>query len=173
MALPVLAYPGLAPEDRAWIEGIRAAHHPRHASVAAHFTLVYPVRDLDADAFVADVSRQAAGCARIPFVLRWALPFKDVTGEGTDVFLVPEEGFSALARLHDRLYAGGLTSRLRLDIPTIPHLTVAHGADPQACKRLADALNARPLAIAGSIAALDLVVADERAVRTIARLPLA
>ncbi len=173
MALLVLAYPELAPEDRAWIEGIRAEHHPRHASVAAHFTLVYPVRDLDADAFVADVSRQAAGCARIPFVLRWALPFKDVTGEGTDVLLVPEEGFSALARLHDRLYAGELAPRLRLDIPTIPHLTVAHSADPHACKRLADALNARPVAIPGSITALDLVIADECAVRTIARLPLA
>jgi hypothetical protein len=173
MALLVLAYPELAPEDRAWIEGIRAEYHLRHARVAAHFTLVYPVWDLDADAFVADVSRQAAGCASIPFVLRWALPFKDVTGEGTDVLLVPEEGFSALARLHDRLYAGDLAPRLRLDIPTIPHLTVAHSADPHPCKRLADALNARPVAIPGSIAALDLVVADVRAVRTIARLPLA
>src|ERR671933_42157 len=120
-------------------------------TVMARLVLAYPVRDLAPDAFVADVSRQAAGCVRIPFVLRWALPFKDVTGEGTDVFLVPEEGFSALARLHDRLYAGALASRLRLDIPTIPHLTVAHSADPQACKRLADALNARPLAISGTI----------------------
>ena len=172
MALLVLAYPELKPEDWAWIEGIRAEHHPRRATVAAHFTLVFPVRDLAPDAFVADVTRQAAGCAPIPFVLRWALPFKDVTGEGTDVFLVPEEGVSALARLHDRLYAGALAPRLRLDIPTIPHLTVAHSADPHACKHLADALNACPLAISGSITALDLVAADARAVRTIARLPL-
>ena len=177
MALLVLAYPELAPDDRAWIERVRAEHDPRHAVVAAHFTIVFPTTSLLttsllAEAFVAEVARQAEGCAPIPFVLRSALPFKDVTGEGADVFLVPDEGFGALVRLHDRLYAGALALALRLDIPSIPHITVGRAADPRDCKRLADALNARPFAIRGTIAALDVVAREEHAVRTIARLPL-
>ncbi len=172
MALLVLAYPELAPDDRAWIERVRAEHDPRHAVVAAHFTIVFPTTSLLAEAFVAEVARQAEGCAPIPFVLRSALPFKDVTGEGADIFLVPDEGFGALVRLHDRLYAGALAPVLRLDIPSIPHITVGRAADPRACKRLADALNARPFAIRGTIAALDVVAREEHAVRTIARLPL-
>ncbi len=172
MPLLVLAYPELAPPDRAWIERIRAEHDPRHAVVAAHFTIVFPITDLAPDALVDEVTRQAAACAPISFVLRSALPFKDVTGEGADVFLVPDEGFVALVRLHDRLYAGALAPRLRLDIPSLPHITVGRAADPRACKRLADALNARPFAIPGRIAALDVVMHDDQALHNIARLPL-
>lgn len=172
MALLALAYPELAPGDRAWIEAIRAAHDPRHAIVAAHITLVFPTTDLAPEAFVAAVARHASGGAPIPFTLRCALPFGDTTGAATDVFLVPDEGLGALVRLHDRLYAGALAPALRLDIPFIPHLTVGRAADPREAKRLADALNARPLAVAGRVAALDVVAHEAGAVRTLARLPL-
>jgi 2'-5' RNA ligase len=172
MTLLVLAYPELEPADRAWIERIRAEHDPRHIAVAAHVTLVFPVAGMDPDTLIADVARQASGVAPIPFVLRSALPFKDVTGRGTDVFLVPDEGFGALVRLHDRLYAGALASALRLDIPSIPHITIGRSDDPTLCKRLADDLNAQPFAIHGRVTALDVVLRAEQAVRTIARLPL-
>ncbi len=172
MTLLVLAYPELEPADRAWIERIRAEHDPRHTAVAAHLTLVFPVVDIDPAALIADVARQASGVTPIPFVLRSALPFKDVTGRGTDVFLVPDDGFGALVRLHDRLYAGALAPALRLDIPSIPHITIGRSDDSTLCKRLADEINAQPFAVHGHVTALAVVMREEQAVRTIARLPL-
>ncbi len=172
MSLLVLAYPELTPSDREWVESIRTQHDPRHAAVPAHVTLVYPMDSIPVDAFVGAVSRQIAGIAPVSFVLRSALPFKDVTAEGTDVFLAPDEGFGALVRLHDQLYAGALASARRLDVPSIPHITVGRHGDPLMCKRLADRLNACPFAIHGRIATLDVVTREEQAVRTVARLAL-
>lgn len=176
MPLLVLAYPELAPEDSVRIEMIRAAHDPTHARVRAHFMLVYPLASVperisteDVRAFLGAVAREHAP---IRFVLRSAIPFKDVSGPETSVFLMPDEGFGAIVRLHDRLYTGLLAGELRLDLPTVPHLTVGRSPDPVACKRLADTLNARPFAIAGTIAALSLVAHDGGTVHTVARLPL-
>jgi hypothetical protein len=91
--LLVVSYPEMAPEDLAWIEAIRAEHHPRQAAIAAHVTLVFPVASVDPPTMIAEVQRQAAGSLPIPFTLRCAVPFRDLTSEATDVFLVPDEGF--------------------------------------------------------------------------------
>ena len=176
MPLLVLAYPEFAPEDSVWIEMIRVVHDPAHERVRAHFTLVYPLPDTPEQIGVEVVSEvirvAAAEFAPIAFVLRSAIPFNDLLGPDTDVFLMPDEGFGAIVRLHDRLYTGPLAGELRLDIPTVPHITVARLRDPQAGKRLADTLNARNFAITGTIAALYLVAHDGGTVRTIARVPL-
>ena len=175
MPLLVLAYPELAPEDSVWIEMIRAVHDPEHERVRAHFTLVYSLPDTPEQLGVeamSDVLHEAAELAPIAFVLRSALPFNDLLGPDTNVFLMPDEGFGALVRLHDRLYSGPLAGELRLDLPTVPHITVARLRSPQAAKRLADTLNARDFAIAGTITALYLVTHDGGTVRTITRVPL-
>lgn len=176
MPLLVLAYPELAPEDSVWIEMIRAVHDPMHERVRAHFTLVYPLRDsperLGVKAVSAAIQAVATEFAPIPFILRSAIPFNDLLGPDTNVFLMPDEGFGTLVRLHDRLYTGQLSGELRLDIPTVPHITVGRLRDPQVGKHLADTLNAREFAITGTIAALYLVTHDGGTMRTIARVPL-
>src|SRR3954466_15490962 len=108
----VVSYPDATPEALAWVEAIRAEHHPRAAAIAAHVTLVFPVAGLDPPTLIAEVQRQVAGTMRIRFTLRCALPCRDLTSEATDVFLVPDEGFGAMVRLHDRLYAGMLAPAL-------------------------------------------------------------
>jgi 2'-5' RNA ligase len=176
MPLLVLAYPEFASEDGVWIEMIRAAHDPAHERVRAHFTLVYPLPDtpeqLGVEGVTALIQAVAVEFAPIRFVLRSAIPFNDLLGPDTNVFLMPDEGFGALVRLHDRLYSGPLAGALRLDLPTVPHITVARLRSPQAAKRLADTLNGRDIAIAGTIAALYLVTHDGGTVRTITRVPL-
>lgn len=176
MPLLVVAYPELDAADAVRIEMIRAVHDPAHARVRAHFTLVFPLEHAterhSVDELVAFVGEIAREQRPLPFALRSALPFPDPLGPDTHVFLVPDEGFGALVRLHDRLYTGPLARDLRLDVPTIPHVTVGRAASPRLARRLADSLNARPLAIVGQIAALDFVAHDGGTVRTIARLPL-
>lgn len=176
MPLLVLAYPELNPADAVRIEMVRAVHDPNHAKVRAHFTLVSPLalapERHSVEELVAFVGTIAREQRPFPFVLRSALPFPDTLGPATHVFLVPDEGFGALVRLRDRLYSGPLARDLRLDIPAIPHVTIGRAASARHAKRLADSLNARPLAIAGEITALYFVAHDGGTVRTIARLPL-
>lgn len=168
----VVSYPDVAPEALAWVEALRAEHHPRQAAIAAHVTLVFPVASVDPPALIAEVQRQASGSIPIPFTLRCALPFRDLTSEATDVFLVPDEGFGAIVRLHDRLYAGLLAPALRLDLPFVPHLTVAHLSNPVAAKQLADRLNAESFAIPGTLSSVDVAQRQGAGVQTLARIPL-
>jgi len=89
------------------------------------------------------------------------------------VFLVPDEGFSELALLHDALYAGVLASRLRLDIPYVPHIGIATLKDPRKCKELADELNAKPLRIQGQVEEISVVDYDGKVVTDLRHFRLA
>jgi 2'-5' RNA ligase len=172
MALLILAYPDLTDADRDRIEAIRARHDHAAGIVPAHFTLVYPLADLPAAELIAHAQSIAADTAPIPFATRIALPWPDATSHETQVFLVPDEGFSALARLHNHLYGGPLAPHLRHDLPSIPHITVARLADPRAAKAIADDLNALSFAIIGRIAKLDVIEHTPGRVQTLARLAL-
>lgn len=87
-------------------------------------------------------------------------------------FLAPEEGFSALVKLHDALYRGMLASELRLDIPFLPHITVGKTSDPWEAKVLADQLNGQPRAIQGMLETLDVITYEKMTVQTLERIPL-
>jgi 2'-5' RNA ligase len=73
------------------------------------------------------------------------------------VLLVPDEGFSGIVKLHDRLYTGLLADRLRLDIPFIPHVTIGYSTDIHLCKSAVDDLNGQDFEIEGVIDQLELV----------------
>src|SRR5579884_1692965 len=169
----VIAYPTLVQQDRQWIQEIRAQHDRELASVVApHFTLVFRLIDVEASKLIEHVKAVVERWRSIPFVLRCALPIPDGVSEETSVFLVPEEGFSALVKLHDDLYRGMLASALRLDLPFVPHLTVGKTRDPWQAKALADQLNQQSLALQGRLEALDVIEYKQMTVKTLERLPL-
>ncbi len=170
----VIAYPTLCQEDRQWIQELRERYDTELASVVApHFTLVFPIAHIQGKKLTEHVKAQVKDFHNIAFVLRCALPVKDVVSEETSVFLVPEEGFSAILKLHDTLYRGILASSLRLDIPFLPHLTVGKTSDLNQAKKLADVINQHPLAITGTIDTLDVIVLEHKHVETVEQIPLA
>ncbi len=170
--LLVVAYPALSAADRARIEQVRALNHPRASAINAHFTLVFPTTLLSVDAFSNEVAERSRGIEPISFILRCAIPFPDTEAGATDVFLVPDEGFAALARLAERLYSGILAPARRHDIPMIPHLTVARFGNPHDAAALADELNATDLAIQGRVSAIDLVERGPQVVKSVGRFAL-
>ena len=174
MALLVLAYPRIAQADYDWLQAIRAQRDERYFSlVAPHFTLVFPAAGIEREAFSAHIRRQTTGVKSIPFVMRCAIVVADDSRQFSHVFLVPDEGFSEIVRLHDRLYTGALAEELRLDIAFIPHVGVGNNADARACKCVADELNAQDFRIAGTIDTLDVVCYEHAEVRTIEQIALA
>jgi hypothetical protein len=96
----------------------------------------------------------------------------DDEAERAYVYLVPDEGYSGLSRMHDDLYGGCLRKLLRLDIPFVPHITLGSMADRAAAKRLCDDLNRSGLEIGGSVNALTVAMLQDEKIRDLARFAL-
>lgn len=173
MALAVLSYPELRERDLGWIESCRQWYDRlRYAPIAPHFTFVFPTAAVASGELVGHVRRVADGWGSLSFVIRCGLLFPNMMSADTDLFLVPDEGFSDVVRLHDALYSGLLESELRLDVPFIPHITLGYAPDAGYCKQVADELNANFRALAGTIQSLDVAEVAGDNVRTVERIQL-
>lgn len=150
-----LAYPALSAQDKAMIDAFRAEHDQRYRHVvAAHFTLVFGLAGISERDYLNHVESIAAMAAPVPFHCRYAMLGADESDDTAYVFLVPDEGNSAIALLHDRLYTGILAPLLRLDLEYVPHITIGTCPARQDAKALCDALNGQGISIAGRVEAL-------------------
>jgi 2'-5' RNA ligase len=174
MSLFVLAVPEFSEEDAARIDVVRAAHDPQHTLVPPHVTLVFAVDPSEgSDALEAHVRAAAARERAFEVVFRSATPYPaDAPTEDAYTFLVPDEGNSRLIRLHDALHGGMLAAERRLDVPYVPHVTIARGA-PASMAALAGTWNAEEPPIQGRIAALDVVELASGVATTLAHVALA
>jgi hypothetical protein len=160
-----LAYPVISIQDNQWIEVFRSEHDPQSGLVEAHFTLVYGCKTLDPASYAAHIESVGRDMAPIRFVCRYAMLGSE--RDRAPIFLVPDEGFGELSRLHDALYTGPLADHLRLDIPFVPHITIGASNDRQVAKNLCDRLNARGLAIEGTVDSLTVASLESHKVRTL------
>jgi len=173
MALLVLAYPKISNDDLAWIQSVRDNHDELYAKVVApHFTLVFPVT-MEPALLITHVKQAVTRCSEFPFTLRCAVIEKDAFNQYTHAFLVPDEGYSDLVKLHDKLYSGILESELRLDISFIPHIGIGNSVSAQSCKKLVDQMNLKDFAIKGIIDKLDVVLYEGDKVSTVEQIGLA
>jgi len=158
MRIAIVAYPQMAREDEEWISAIQKRHNELGQSILPpHFTLVFPLAGISEEAIAEHIGRAAARCKSVAFVLRCAIFLTDDSSDKHFVVLVPDEGFSGIVKLHDRLYTGILEPSLRLDIPYVPHITIGYSMNARACKEICDALNREEFEIKGSVSRLDLV----------------
>ena len=88
------------------------------------------------------------------------------------VFLIPDEGFGAILRLHDALHTGPIAAALRIDTPYLPHITVATTSDYPTARKLAFALNQDAFDIHGHIDALQVERRTGEVIKPVADIPL-
>lgn len=172
MNLHVIAYPSLSPADYARIQSVRKLHNTLYNIIGPHFTIVFSVPDMEAGEFIEEIKEQSKGITAIPFALRCAVINKDSFSNNYDAFLVPDEGHSAIVKLHDRLYAGKLSRHHRLDISYIPHLSIANSRDVNQIKKIVDNWNETEQPIGGMIGALDIINYENRVITTIEQIVL-
>ncbi|MEM9657041.1 MAG: 2'-5' RNA ligase family protein [Planctomycetota bacterium] len=173
MALCVVNYPTLRDEDLAWIQSVRKQYDPLFYNVIApHFTLVFPTEAVSQQALSAHVARIAAAQQPFQFTFRCAIVGDPAFMDHAHAFLIPDEGFSDVVRLHDRLYTDVLTSELRLDLPFIPHVGVANTTTVEACKSIVDQLNRERFEIQGQVRDLNILSYDGQRIRPVEHLPL-
>lgn len=162
MALFVTAFPELSEADLAMIEDCRKQHDYLYPLIAAHFTLVFGVSDTPADKFIAEIHKQIAGSKPFNFSIRCATVNKDTFSDRYFTFLVPDEGFSNIVKLHDKLYSGLLAPHRRLNIDYIPHIEIANSTDPKFIKQIADEWNNNDFCISGRLSSLDIITNEGR-----------
>ena len=156
-----LCYPRLTVADRSFIDEFRQEHDiPFRDVVAPHFTMVFGCSDVPLATYRPHVAEVARSQTVLNFSLRYAMLGNDDSNSDYYVFLVPDEGYSEISRLHDKLYQGPLASHLRLDIPYIPHIGIATIPDAVRVKTLCDQLNTSGVEIHGKIDALTVCSYD-------------
>lgn len=173
MALLVLAYPQLITNDFDKIQSYRKANDELYFKVVQpHFTIVFPVFDVLEDELVEEVREKASHWSRFNFTIRCATINKDAFSEYFHTFLVPDEGYSQIVKLHDKLYSNKLKDNLRLDIDFVPHIGIGNSIDKFACKKMVDEWNGQEFSISGSITHLTVVKYENDTVTKIEEIEL-
>lgn len=170
-SLEVIARPHFDKDDLAWLTDIRSRRAGSRG--APYFTLVFPGAQMEAPAFAAQIRRNVGDFPRIRFRLRSALVVPETAVSRFHVFLIPDEGFGAILRLHDVLHVGKIEAAIRPETPYLPHITVATSADRKQARELAQALNQGGIDISGHIDALTVERRNGEAIQNIAEIPLA
>ncbi|ADP15933.1 hypothetical protein AXYL_02613 [Achromobacter xylosoxidans A8] len=153
-----LAYPRLGAPDSGFIEEFRRQHDGQHPLVKANFTMAFGCAGIDEQAYQLHLEEVARLHGPIDFVCRYAMLGADAAH--AYVHLVPDEGHSQLARLHNALYRQVLAPTLRLDIPYVPHITLGASTNRALMKSLCDELNRNGLDIRGSVDRLTMAVLE-------------
>lgn len=171
--LYTLAYPVIKVADRQFLDVFRRTHdQDRARRVAPHFTLLFGCNALTEADYLQHVQSAAKACTALRFCCRYAMLGADDQDDTAYVFLVPDEGWSGLSLLHDRLYADAMAPRLRLDLPFVPHITIGSLKDRVAAKRLCDELNTMGLCVEGTVNELSVLAREGDALEPIASYPL-
>jgi hypothetical protein len=173
MALLVLAYPEISKVDYERIQTFRQQYDPLYYTVVEpQITLIFPVTDWTPDKFTAEVQKQTVDLTAINICLRCAVLNKDAFSDTFHTFLVPDEGYGAIVRLHDRLYADKLFPNRALAVDFIPHMGIGNSLDPLVCLDMVRGWNQQDFAIAGYVTALDVVNYEDDQVETLERILL-
>ena len=161
--LYTVSYPDVAPEALSFMERFRHEHDlPYRDVVAAHFTMVFSCKTIELPDYTEHIAAVARRSEPIRFSCRYAMLGTDEFVDDTAyVFLVPDEGYSGISLLHDRLYTGQLQPYLKLDVPFIPHITIGTLKDRSAAKALCDELNRNGVCIEGTLRSLTIGVLED------------
>lgn len=171
MALAVVNYPTISDKDFQWIQSIRKEHdHLFYNIIKPHLTFVFPTDNIQLKEFISHIKNVSAKFNPIEFTIRCATVGDPDFWDHAHVFLIPDEGFSKIVKLHDAFYTGILQPELRLDLPFVPHIGIASHPSPEYCKILVDKLNAQNFEISGIVENLDIIEFDGKTVNTIEKI---
>lgn len=174
MAIAVVNYPAFSRDDYGWLQSVRRRHDPLYFDIVdPHLTLVFPTDNISELEFIDHVREHAKAFSAFEAVFRCAILGDPSFQEHAHAFLVPDEGFSDVVRLHDRLYTGLLEKELRLDLPFVPHVGIANTPTAAACKVIIDELNAQAFEIRARVETLNVIGYDGKRVWNIEQVHLA
>lgn len=166
--LSAICLPQLSENGHAEIQAWRFSHDPVHANlICPHVTLIFPTDALPESDFIGHVGLIARAFSRRTVCFRSALPYREPRSELSFLYLVPDEGFGWLNRLHERLYSGPLGSALDPIRPYIPHITIGRLKTFQEAHALSECVNSKENRFCGLVSSIEIVRAESSGVRRI------
>jgi len=173
MSLAVVNYPSLSKADFQWIQSIREKQDKLLFNVVdPHFTFVFPTEIIDLEILSHHIQNVSEQFEPFEFIARCVTVGDPAFLGNAHVFLIPDEGFSNIVKIHDAFYKGPLQSKLRLDLPFVPHIGIASDPSLEVCKKLVDELNAQDFEIRGRVKSFDIIEYDDRGTKTIQKIQL-
>ncbi|MDA0342262.1 MAG: 2'-5' RNA ligase family protein [Proteobacteria bacterium] len=161
MSLTIVAFPEIAATELGWVEGLRQAHLPApEADIAPHMTLVFSADVATDDNLTMHMLGVAGSTQPFDATFRIVAPVVDPINGGWTVQLLPDQGLSKLMRLHNFLYSGPFADHLNLDVPYVPHLTLARTTTGQQAKALCEELNSDIIEVDMRFTTVDLLRVD-------------
>ncbi|SDN10374.1 2'-5' RNA ligase family protein [Kriegella aquimaris] len=173
MAYLVLAYPIISNSDLELIQKFRRVNDELYYDVVKpHFTIVFPVFRLSETEFIAEIKKQSNNLPSFNFSIRCSTMTKDAFSEYYHSLLVPDEGYSNIVKIHDKLYRDKLIEDLRLDIDFVPHIGIGNSMEKFKCKKMVDNWNSKDFEINGTVTHLTIVEFENNVVRTLDEIKL-
>ena len=172
MAYLIIAYPNLNEEDYRMIQEFRKQNDFYYSIVEPHFTIVFPVSDIEKDLFIDEAITNSKNIKAFDFEIRCATVNRDSFSDFYHLLLVPDKGYSDIVKLHDKCYSGILSKDLRLDIDFIPHIGIANSKDTYTVKKWADEWNSKNFTFSGSVNSLIVIDYTGNVVTGLINLPL-
>jgi len=172
MSLLLISYPNLSAQDFSLIQSYRQLKDKQFSIINPHFTFIFPIENIEPNDFISEVKDQLEDLRPFSFSLRCATINKDAFSDYYNIFLVPDEGYSQMVKVHDKLYSDKLYDYLRLDIDYIPHITIGNSLDKFVCKEIIDELNVTDFCINGSVSSFDVIQFENNKVTTLEKIVL-
>jgi len=158
MAFALISYPDINKENYQLIDNYRKTNDEwLYGIIKPHFSFVFPVFDFSGEDFINEIIQLTEDSKRFDFVIRCCTINKDSFSDYYHALLVPDEGYSKIVKLHDKLYSKKLKDNLRLDIDFIPHMGIGTSKDKFKCKQMVDEWNGKEFEIKGIISTLTIV----------------
>lgn len=159
MSFAIVAFPDMTDENYRWIDTIREKYPALvHEAIKPHFTIVFPFNaDIAPEKITRHIDTIVNKTVVFRFVILCAVPSPDRMSKRHYVFLVPDEGFSNIIRLHDSLYTGVFEPHLNHEIPYLPHITIGHCDDAQLIRQISLEINEENIEFSGTINQLDVL----------------
>lgn len=169
----VLAYPILNKQDYNWINEIRRKFDKLYYNVVdSHFTLVFPTLYPNEKDFIEEMKNQSNTFKKFSFSIKSSIMNNDSLSDYYYSLLVPDEGFSQIVKIHQKLYSGKINKTLLLDVDFIPHIGIGSFTDKFECIKLVNEINDSNIEINGQIEKLDIIKYVNNKVETIENIDL-
>jgi hypothetical protein len=138
--------------------------------VEPHFTLAIPYSEWNLEPYVAEIKQQSQGFQPYEFCIRCAVLSKDAFQDLYHVFLVPDEGYSQILKMHYQISGNRWFPYRLLDIDYTPHIGIGNTKDPHQCVEWVESWNREEFSISGKITALVIANYENDVVETIDRI---
>lgn len=171
MAYLAIAYPELNQRGYDWIQEYRKKNDKLFFDVVKpHITLVFAISDISKDDFINECTSQLKDVKAFNFVSKVATINLDESGNYYHEFLVPDDGYSNVIKLHSMLYSGLFAKHLRYDIDYIPHIGIGNSKNVQESKKRIDGLNKQDFTVKAKVTSVDIVEYKNNVITTLQKI---